>query len=125
MTTYLTVEEVIFIHDFIHACPVRDLTALQSAVDRPSAAPWGQEQYVTIHEKAASLLFGLAHNHPFMDANKRTCWVATVLFLSANGVRVKRMSDEIGVQFVVSVLEQQLAIEDITLWLIGQAEPAL
>ena len=35
--------------------------------------------------KAASLLFGLARNHAFIDGNKRVSVLATLQFLNANG----------------------------------------
>ncbi len=34
---------------------------------------------------AASYAFGLARNHPFVDGNKRSAFVAAELFLALNG----------------------------------------
>ena len=34
---------------------------------------------------AAACIHGLARNHPFVDGNKRTAWVAGRLFLADNG----------------------------------------
>lgn len=38
--------------------------------------------------KAAALLHSLTSNHPFIDGNKRTAWLATVVFLRDNGAEV-------------------------------------
>ena len=38
--------------------------------------------------KAAALLHSLTSNHPFIDGNKRTAWLATVVFSRDNGAEV-------------------------------------
>lgn len=38
---------------------------------------------------AAAYAYGIARNHPFNDANKRTAWSCCVLFLRLNGTRVQ------------------------------------
>jgi death on curing protein len=35
--------------------------------------------------QAAALANGIALNHPFLDGNKRTAWIACVTFLALNG----------------------------------------
>ena len=50
---------------------LRDEGLLDSAVNTPLQAFGGQELYPTILEKAARLGYGLIHNHPFVDGNKR------------------------------------------------------
>ena len=42
---------------------------------------------------AAAYAFGLARNHPFIDGNKRTAFVAAEVFLDLNGVTLTA-SDE-------------------------------
>jgi len=37
---------------------------------------------------AAAYAFGIAHNHPFLDGNKRTIFVCTELFLALNGMQL-------------------------------------
>lgn len=117
MTLYLKVDQVVAIHDRIHVCPVRDLGALHSAVDKPRAG-WGEyEQYPTIAEKGGALLQGLAMNHPFFDANKRTAWAATQIFLGVNQAPIYQIPDEHGADFVVRVIEDRLDVDEIALWL--------
>lgn len=62
---------------------IRDEGLLDSALARPqNLAAYGEP---TVFDLAASYAFGLARNHPFIDGNKRTAFVAAVLFLRMNG----------------------------------------
>ena len=62
---------------------VRDAGLLDSALARPlQLAHYGQPDAADL---AASYGFGLARNHPFVDGNKRTAFVAVELFLALNG----------------------------------------
>jgi death-on-curing protein len=38
---------------------------------------------------AAAYLFHIAMNHPFVDGNKRSAWLAARLFLRMNGYRLR------------------------------------
>ncbi|WP_200303769.1 type II toxin-antitoxin system death-on-curing family toxin [Streptomyces adelaidensis] len=89
---YLSAEDVLAIADLAvddqHVI-VRDAGLLESAVHRPSASMFGQEAYSDLFDKAAALLQSLAINHPFIDGNKRTAWVACVVFLGMNEVQLR------------------------------------
>ena len=62
---------------------LRDAGLLESALARPmQLAAYGQPDAAAL---AASYGFGLAKNHPFIDGNKRTAFVAVELFLALNG----------------------------------------
>lgn len=62
---------------------IRDAGLLESAMARPrQLASYGQPD---VADLAASYAFGLARNHPFIDGNKRTAFVALEVFLSLNG----------------------------------------
>lgn len=85
---YLSVQEALDLAGF--ACgeqevAVRDLGLLGSALHRPQSQMFGVEAYPDLWEKAAALLQSLAANHPFVDGNKRTAWMCTVVFLDVNG----------------------------------------
>jgi death-on-curing protein len=63
---------------------VRDKGALASALARPlNLAAYGTPDVAAL---AAAYVFGLARNHPFSDANKRTAFVVMETFLELNGV---------------------------------------
>jgi death-on-curing protein len=64
------------------AAGTRDLGLFESALARP--------QHLVVYEKpdtaalAAAYGYGIARNHPFVDGNKRTAFVAVELFLDLN-----------------------------------------
>ncbi len=62
---------------------VRDANLLASALARPEQlAHYGSPDAADL---AASYGFGLSRNHPFIDGNKRTAFVAVELFFALNG----------------------------------------
>lgn len=62
---------------------VRDEGLLESALNRPvNLAAYGTP---TVFDLAAAYAFGIAKNHPFIDGNKRTAFVAAAVFLELNG----------------------------------------
>lgn len=62
---------------------VRASNMLASALARPeNQAAYGQPD---VADLAAAYGYGLARNHPFVDGNKRTAFVAMELFLALNG----------------------------------------
>ena len=82
---YLTVNEVILIHEFLidefgGTGGIRDLAALESALARPKIG-----HYKNIEEESAALMESLAINHPFIDGNKRISFFVTDIFLRLNG----------------------------------------
>jgi death on curing protein len=65
------------------AAGFRDEGLLDSALARPlNLAAYGDPD---VCELAASYCVGLAKNHPFVDGNKRTAFIAMELFLWLNG----------------------------------------
>ncbi len=65
------------------AAGVRDAGLMESALARPrNLVLYGQPDVADV---AAAYGFGLARNHPFVDGNKRTAFVAVELFLNLNG----------------------------------------
>ena len=62
---------------------VRDAGLMESALAKPvNLAAYGEPD---VADLAAAYGFGLARNHPFVDGNKRTAFVAVELFLALNG----------------------------------------
>ncbi len=82
------------------ASGLRDEGMLESALARPEQKHhYGEEDLFVL---AAAYLFGLAKNHPFVDGNKRTAWVAADLFLYFNGYSVEADPHDV-IEFVLSV----------------------
>jgi death on curing protein len=64
---------------------IRDEGLLDSALARPrNLAAYDPE--ADIAALAAAYAFGIARNHPFIDGNKRTAYVAMELFLVEHGL---------------------------------------
>ena len=62
---------------------VRDQNLLASALSRPqNLAAYGKPD---ASDLAAAYGFGISRNHAFIDGNKRTGFVAAVMFLRLNG----------------------------------------
>lgn len=82
------------------ATGLRDEGMLESALNRPLQ----KEAYGTpdIFELAAAYLFGLVKNHPFIDGNKRTGYIAADVFLFLNGWSVEADQQDI-IAFVLGV----------------------
>ena len=65
---------------------IRDEALLESAVAAPQATMMGQPLIQDPIEVAASYLFYLCRNHPFVDGNKRAALATCLVFLSENGL---------------------------------------
>lgn len=63
---------------------VRDEALLESALARPQQLFAYGDPPPDIAALAASLAFGIARNHPFVDGNKRTAHVCYFAFLALN-----------------------------------------
>ena len=63
---------------------IRDEGLLDSALGRPENLAHYQPE-ADLAALAAAYAFGLAKNHPFIDGNKRTAFVAMELFIADNG----------------------------------------
>ena len=115
---YLTVEEVLEINAEVmggrHV--LRDRGLLESAVARPQASALGTDAYPDLVTKAAALLHSLVLNHPFVDGNKRTAVLATLVFLDLNGY-VIRWDQDRALDFVLRLAQHQVELEDAIVFL--------
>ncbi len=89
MTVWLTRELLLAVHDeqiaeHGGAPGIRDMGLLESAIARPrNHADYGLPG---IAELGALHALAVARNHPFIDGNKRTAFVALETFLALNGL---------------------------------------
>ena len=67
---------------------VRDAGLLDSALGKPLQLNQYGEPAPDAAALAASYGYGISRNHPFIDGNKRTGYVAAELFLRLNGWRL-------------------------------------
>ena len=104
------------IEDFGGSTGVRDYGLLESAIGRPNATFGGEELYTTIYLKAAATLESVVKNHPFVDGNKRTGWLACIAMLRLNHLRFSLTETE-AYDFVIKVASSHLELEDIALFI--------
>ena len=117
MTDYLTVIEVLMIHDdqierYGGGAGVRDRGVLEAALFRPQTG-----YYADLIEEAAALWESLAQNHPFIDGNKRTAFAVTYTFLAINGVRITADADD-TYTFILGLHETgTFSMDQLAIWL--------
>lgn len=99
---------------------IRDVGLLDSALGRPqNLAAYGDPDAAAI---AAAYGWGISRNHPFLDGNKRTGFVAAELFLRLNGYEL--MADDANcVLTMLSVAAGDLTEEAFAAWLRQHAQP--
>jgi death-on-curing protein len=75
---------------------IRDEGLLDSALNKP------KHQYSygspSIFQMAAAYALGIVKNHPFLDGNKRTGFIAAALFIESNGFSFQATEEEAVLQ---------------------------
>ena len=72
-----------------------DRGVVESALAQPQASMFGEFLHRDIAEMAAAYLFHFAATQGFVDGNKRTALVTTLVFLARNGYRLDCTNDQI------------------------------
>jgi death-on-curing protein len=117
---WIDARAIYFLHDeslamFGGARGLRDAGLLQSALARPV----NQHLYkpgCDVAELAAAYAFGLAKNHPFVDGNKRTAFLALGLFLALNGWRLETTQIE-AIDAMLSLATGSLEENALAIWI--------
>jgi len=116
---WLPVEVLIAVHgeqlaEHGGAAGLRDPGLFESALARAkNLALYGEPDAADL---AAAYTFGLVRNHPFIDGNKRTAYVAAELFLAANGYDMTA-SDESAVLNTLALAAGDLDEAAFAAWL--------
>ena len=90
---------------------VLNLSGIQSAIGRPYSGYHRQ-----IARKAAALLKSLAQNHGFVDGNKRTALLVTLLMIERCGYLLTLAADEWIDDVVVAVAEGKMDFDALVVW---------
>jgi death-on-curing protein len=120
---YLSLLEVLELHEMIISSSggsygIRDIKALESAINQPRITFDQTDLYPDIISKASALCFSLVMNHPFTDGNKRVGHAAMETFLILNGYEVEAPVDE-QVQVFLDLAAGNLTRKAFTNWLKG------
>ncbi|TSA42268.1 MAG: type II toxin-antitoxin system death-on-curing family toxin [Betaproteobacteria bacterium] len=101
------------------AAGLRERGLLESALARPSnLAAYGKPDHADL---AACYGVGIAKNHPFVDGNKRTAFVAVELFLTLNGWKLSA-SDADAVLAMLAVAAGKIDETGFAEWIRRHAE---
>ena len=93
---------------------LRDQGLLESALARPqNLVSYGDPDVAAC---AAAYGYGVARNHPFVDGNKRTAFVAVELFLFLNH-HMLEAADADCVLTMLRVAEGSMSEEDFAAWI--------
>jgi death-on-curing protein len=99
---------------------IRDQGLLDSALARPELkVQYGEADVALL---AAAYAYGIARNHPFLDGNKRTAYVAMELFLMKNGA-VLTSSDEEAVLIFLKLATGEISEEELAAWIRQNSVP--
>ena len=101
---------------------VRDAGLLDSALGKPLQLEACGEPPPDAAALAASYGYGISRNHPFIDGNKRTGFVAAELFLRLNGPAL-RADDASCVLTMLAVAAGDISEADFAAWLRAHSAP--
>ena len=94
---------------------VRDENALEAALARPQQKHH-YEPDSDLATLAAAYAYGIARSQPFSDGNKRTAFLAAMIFLGLNGKDLDATEVEV-VQVVTALAAGSLAEEGLASWI--------
>jgi death on curing protein len=117
----ITLRQTLLLHEYMirkhgGSSGVRDMAMLKSAIYRPFASYGGDDLYQDIYLKAGALIQSVVKNHPFIDGNKRTAFVAAYAFLKLNRIQMI-ISNAKVTKFMVRVSKDNLSVDEISDWL--------
>lgn len=96
------------------AVGVRDPGLLASALDRPrNRAAYDEADLCAL---AAAYTAGIVRNHPFVDGNKRTAFMAAYIFLARNGLQLSAAEDD-ATRAMLALAAGEMTEDDFAAWL--------
>ena len=95
---------------------VRDEALLESALARPEQLYAYGDPPPDLAALAATLAFGLARNHPFVDGNKRTAAVSCETFIELNDASLDAGDIDLFPRYL-ALAEGKLSLDDFADWL--------
>jgi death-on-curing protein len=101
---------------------IRDQGLLESAIGR-AASHLAYADAPTLASAAASLAYGLAKNHPFVDGNKRVSYLVTNAFLEVHGQSLAQIDEDARVAVWLSLADGSLSEAELCEWIANSCRP--
>lgn len=101
---------------------IRDEGLMESAIARPYQTFGGEDLYPSGNDKAAAIAESIIINHPFIDGNKRTGFLAMLAILEEEKIGITA-SNEAIYAFVISISTGEIKFEQIAEWLKQNTNP--
>ncbi|HSI73241.1 MAG TPA: type II toxin-antitoxin system death-on-curing family toxin [Fimbriimonas sp.] len=102
------------------ASGVRDPGMLESAMARPlNLYAYGEPD---LAELAGAYCFGIVRNHPFVDGNKRTGFMAMYTFLGLNGAEFNADEQDV-VEKILLLADSKLEESELAAWIRQHLKP--
>ena len=125
---WIDARAVRFLHDeslamFGGARGLRDAGLLESALSRPVNQLVYKPDSDNIAELAAAYAFGLAKNHPLIDGNKRSAFLALGLFIALNGWKLETTQLD-AIETMLSLATGTLDEKDLANWIRSRIQRA-
>ena len=122
----ITIKIILRLHDlsiinYGGSQEIRDQGLMESAIARPYQTFNGEDLYPTVFEKAAALTESIIINHPFIDGNKRTGFLAMLIILEIGNLKITASNDAIY-NFTIQISTGEIKFEEIVTWLKNNTE---
>jgi death-on-curing protein len=116
---WINLQALLYLHEeslvqFGGARGMRDRGLLESALARPQNILF-YEPDATTFDLAAAYCFAIAKNHPFIDGNKRTAFMAASLFLALND-RFLNANPVEAADTILALVEGVIDESSLSLW---------
>jgi death-on-curing protein len=94
---------------------------LDAALARPRST-LGYAPETTVEELAASMAVGIAKGHPFVDGNKRTAAVVSLMFLRLNEIEITA-TEKMLIDVFIAVADGAMLEAELASWFSENAIP--
>jgi death-on-curing protein len=95
---------------------IRDEGLMESAIARPYQTFGGEDLYPSAIMKAAAIAESIIINHPFVDGNKRTGFLAMLAVLEEKNISIIAANTDIYF-FVIKISTGEIKFDQIVEWL--------
>jgi death-on-curing protein len=100
---------------------IKDIGLLDSALARSKTSLFGEDAYQTLELKGAALMHSIIKNHPMIDGNKRSSWIALNSFFEINGKTINADTED-AFEFVLAVATDAINLEQMASWIKDHTE---